>query len=52
MDFIYHFKQVSTTHVTACFPSVTNVFVRTLDVSLSVECGDAGFALNRLNLTM
>lgn len=23
MDFIYHFKQVSTTHVTACFLSVT-----------------------------
>lgn len=25
-DFIYHLKQVSTTHVTACFPSVTLFF--------------------------
>lgn len=25
MDFIYHLKQVSTTHVTTCFPLVTNV---------------------------
>lgn len=32
-DFIYHLKQVSTTHVTACFPSVTLFLFRVFGMS-------------------